>query len=299
MDLKALRYFVAAAEELHFGRAAARVGIAQPPLSIAIRKLEAELDAALFVRSTRRVELTDAGRELLGHARALLAGTVAAQEAVRRAVGVETKTLRVGFAASSALGLLPEIVRAFRREWPQVKLEIVEFEGAAPDVELRAGRIELSILRGPLSVRSLVAETLIRERLVLAIAAAHPLARAKRIDLAQAAHEPFVMFPRAAAPFLFDTIVGACVAAGFSPRIVQEASTWAAVSSLVAANLGITIAPASARYLHPAGLVFRPLVDDRPRVELIAAWPKGELAPAAADFLKRTREVFRRSNRPG
>lgn len=296
MDLKALRYFVAAAEELHFGRAAARVGIAQPPLSIAIRKLETELDAPLFVRSTRRVELTDTGRELLTHARALLAATVAAEEAVRRSAAAETKTLRVGFAASSALGLLPEIVRAYRRQWPQVKLEIVEFEGAAPEVELRAGRIELSILRGPLSVRDLAVETLIRERLLVAMAATHPLARAKRIDLTDAANEPFVMFPRASAPFLFDTIVGACVAAGFSPKIVQEASTWAAVSSLVAAKLGITIAPASARFLRPAGLVFRSLVDERPRAEVVAVWPKGGLAPAAADFLASARNVFRRSN---
>jgi DNA-binding transcriptional LysR family regulator len=295
MELRALRYFVATAEELHFGRAADRLGIAQPALSIAIRKLEGELEISLFDRSTRKVELTDAGKELLRHARSILASVRAAEEAARRAACAQRQTLRVGFSASTALGLLPEIVRSHHRRWPEIKIEIIEFVAAEAEAELEARRFELAILRGPVNAPGSQVETLIRERLLMAMPADHPLAASPRVDLARAADEPFVMFPRHTSPALFDTIVAHCVEAGFSPKIVQEAVTWAAVSSLVAAGIGITIAPASARYLHPPRLVFKPLDRDRGRAELVAAW-SGVLTPAGDDFLATSRDVLRRSS---
>src|SRR4051794_28777194 len=128
MEFRQLRYFVAVAEELHFGRAAARAGIAQPPLSQAIRKLEMELGAPLFVRTSRRVALTEAGRVLLGHARALLAGRDEAKAAVRRAAAGEAGELKIGFGASSAIGLLPDIVRSYRARRPGIILRLVEFD---------------------------------------------------------------------------------------------------------------------------------------------------------------------------
>lgn len=293
MDLKSLRYFAATAEELHFGRAAERLGIAQPPLSIAVRKLESELGVRLFDRSTRRVELTAAGEELLRHARVLAAGVAAAREAVKAAAAESEQVLRIGFNASAALGLLPDLVRAHRERWPRTRLEIVEFTAIEVEAELRAGRFEIAVLRGPLWLGAGHVETLVEERLLLALPSDHRLAGVERVNLAAARAEPFVLFPRSISPVLFDTIVSCCLDAGFSPGIVQEAQSWAAVSALVAAGVGITIAPASARFLHPQGLVFRPLADDRARTPLVAAWPKRGLSPAAADFLATAREVFR------
>jgi DNA-binding transcriptional LysR family regulator len=292
MGPKVLGYFVATAEEQHFGRAAERLGIAQPPLSIAIKKLEGELGVSLFDRSTRRVELTPAGKELLRHARAILASVRTAKEAARRAASGDRQTLKVGFSASTALGLLPEIVRSHHLRWPEVKIEIIEFVAADAESELKAGRFELAILRGPVHAPGMQVETVVRERLLVAMSADHGLAACPRLDLARAAEEPFVMFPRHSSPALFDTIVARCMEAGFSPKIVQEAATWAAVSSLVAAGIGITIAPASARSLHPQRLVFRPLEDDRGFAELVAAW-SNTLTPAGADFLATSRKILR------
>lgn len=284
MEFRQLQLFVAVAEELHFGRAAARVGMAQPPLSQQIRKLEAELGAPLLTRTSRRVALTPAGRCLLDEARALLHRRSDVVGAVRRASLGLTGSLRVGFAASSAFGVLPAIVLRFRGEFPEVKLELDDRETLQVGAALTTGELDLAIVRAPYQHPGVTVERLLRERFVLALPARHPRARQKRVALASLASAPFVLFPRRAAPGLHDLVTSMCLAAGFSPQIVQEASSWPSVIGLVEAGLGLTIAPASAQALRPGGVVFRPLSGAPGLAELALAFAGPQASPAAAHF---------------
>lgn len=173
MEFHQLHLFVAVAEELHFGRAAARVGMAQPPFSQQIRKLEAELGLRLLTRTSRRVALTSAGERLLDDARALLAKRAEVITAARRAAGGEIGALRVGFGASSAFGVMPNIVRRFRAQLPEVTLQLHERESAEIGAALASGELDIAIVRGPYKHEGVTAELLSREPLALALSAAH------------------------------------------------------------------------------------------------------------------------------
>lgn len=291
MEFRDLRYFLAVADELHFGRAAARVGIAQPPLSQAIRKLERALGVALFTRTSRQVALTPAGEDLQLRARALLAGREEAKAAVRRVATGEDGALRIGFGASAAIGILPETVRAYRALYPSVRLEVIEYDGNT-EAELLLHRFDLAIFRGPVRSDRLVVETLAREMLLLVTSSDHP--GGGTLSLADVAGEPFVLFPRHTSPVLHDSIIGACRRAGFSPDIVQQATSWSAVSSLVAAGIGVTVAPASARLLQIPGLVFHEIAGTEGGAELNCAWLEGALRPAAGNFLAAVRATLKR-----
>jgi DNA-binding transcriptional LysR family regulator len=284
MEFRQLQLFIAVAEELHFGRAAVRVGMAQPPLSQQIRRLEAELGVSLLTRTSRRVALTAAGSHLLEGARELLSRRAELKNAVRLVAGGETGILRLGFTPSSAFGILPDIIRRFRAELPGVTLQIDDREGLDTGLALATGDLDLAIVRGPFRHPAARSENLLREPFMLALPALHPLARRERVALSALADQPFVLFPRVSAPGLHDTITSMCVGAGFSPNIVQEAGSWSSVVSLVEAGLGITIAPASARALRPAGVVFRDLEDALGQAELMLAYPCRSLSPAAERF---------------
>lgn len=300
MEFRQLQLFVAVAEELHFGRAAARVGMAQPPFSQQIRKLEAELGVELLTRTSRRVALTSAGSRFLDDARELLARRVDVISTVRRAAQGETGTLRVGFGASSAFGLLPRIVFRFRSRFPQVKLELDDREKLDLGVALSAGELDLAIVRAPFRHDGVTVEPLLREPFMLALPARHPRARQKVVALASLASEPFILFPRHVAPGLHDTITSMCVGAGFSPLVHQEASSWPSVVGMVEAGLGITIAPMSAQALRPRGVVFRALSGASGWAELAVAFQGPRLVPAAAHFRAIAHEtVTREGHAPG
>lgn len=284
MEFRQLQLFVAVAEELHFGRAAARVGMAQPPFSQQIRRLEAELGVELLTRTSRRVALTSAGSRFLDAARELLAKREDVITHVRRAARGETGTLRVGFAASSAFGVLPGIVLRFRARFPGVTLELDDRERLDLGAALNTGELDLAIVRAPFRYEGVTVERLLRERFMLALPARHPRARAKVVALSSLASESFILFPRHEAPGLHDTITGMCVGAGFSPQILQEASSWPSVIGMVEAGLGLTIAPLSAKALRPEGVVFRELSGASGWAELVIALPAQQLSPAAAHF---------------
>jgi DNA-binding transcriptional LysR family regulator len=284
MEFRQLQLFVAVAEELHFGRAAIRVGMAQPPLSQQIRRLEAELGITLLMRTSRRVALTTAGSQVLDGARELLARRAELMSAVRLSAQGETGVLHLGFNPSSAFGILPGIIRRFRAEFPGVTLQIDDRDGLNMGLALATGDLDLCIVRGPFRHPTATCESLLREPFMVALAIAHPLASTARVALSALADEPFILFPRASAPGLHDTITSMCVRAGFSPDILQEAGSWSSVVSLVEAGLGITIAPASACALCPAGVVFRDLQDAMGEAELVLAYPRGPLSPAAERF---------------
>lgn len=289
MEFRQLQLFVAVAEELHFGRAAARVRMAQPPFSQQIRKLEAELGAVLLTRSSRRVALTPAGAQLLEQARGLLAKRAEAVASVRRVAEGEAGLLRVGFGASSAFGVLPDIVQRFRNRHPHVVLRLDDREALDIGAALVHGELDIAIVRAPFQYQGVDVAPLLRERFVLALPEKHALARKKNMVMAALASEPFVLFPRHVAPSLHDTIASICIEAGFSPHIVHEASSWSSVISLVKAGLGITMAPDSARALLPGGVVFKDLPSATQCAELWLAYPRRGLSPAAAHFLAAAR----------
>jgi DNA-binding transcriptional LysR family regulator len=297
MEFRQLQLFVAVAEELHFGRAAARVGMAQPPFSQQIRRLEAELGVELLTRTSRHVALTPAGSHLLEDARALLAKRADIITAVQRAARGETGTLRVGFAASSAFGVLPDILLRFRRKFPDVKVEVDDRETLNVGVALATGELDLAIVRAPFQHEGVSVERLLRERFMLALPSRHPRARRKVVPLSSLSGEPFVLFPRQSAPGLHDTVTSMCLAAGFSPRIVQEANSWPSVIGMVAAGLGLTIAPSSAQALRPRGVVFRALSGAPGHAELVIAFAGPLPSPTAAHFRAMAHETVARSGR--
>lgn len=271
MEFRQLQLFVAVAEELHFGRAAARVRMAQPPFSQQIRKLEDELGVQLLARSSRRVALTPAGSQLLEHARGMLAKRTEVVTSVQRVAEGETGTLRIGFGASSAFGVLPGLIRRFREKYPGIALRMEDRESLDIGHALASGELDVAIVRAPFRYTGVKTESLLRERFMLAMPEGHPMAQRRRIALASFANEPFVLFPRDTAPGLHDTIVSICIEAGFSPTVTHQAGSWPAVISLVKAGLGVTIAPASAQAVLPGGVVFRHLPGVTTQAELLLA----------------------------
>jgi DNA-binding transcriptional LysR family regulator len=259
VELRHLRYFVAVAEELHFGRAAQRVGIAQPPLSQQIQQLERLLGARLFNRSRRRVELTQAGHLLLDDARRILADVARATDRARRAELGEVGTLTVAFAASVMFLELPRIIREFRARFPDVVLSLREMPTAMQLDALTSGEIDVGFVREPPALPGLFLETVMREPLRIALSQSHPLAALRRVPLERLADEPFVLFPAEVGPGLHAQVLAICRTAGFTPRVVQESRELYTTVSLVEAGLGVTIVPASIEKMGWTGVCYRPL----------------------------------------
>lgn len=294
MELRHLRYFVAVAEELHFGRAAARLGIAQPPLSQQIRQLEGELGVVLLARTRRRVELTEAGRVFLEEARGILQRVTQAAGAARRAARGETGSLAIGVVASATYGLLPRVVRAFRERHPDVALTLSVLSTGAQVAALRAGQLQLAIARPPFGDETLVAEPLHEEPVVAALPSGHPLSARRSLPLRALAGEPLVLFPRDRRPGWYDFVLGLCREAGFDPVVGQDAPELATAMALVAAGVGVTLVPASVQDLRRSGVDYRSLAAPSPRTRLVALRRPGEPLPVVTRFLAVFREVLAR-----
>ncbi len=271
IDLRRLQLFVAVAEELHFGRAAGRVGMAQPPFSQQIRRLEAELGVELLVRNSRHAALTAAGGELLESARDILRRRDMLVERVRRTARGEAGTLRLGFAASSAIGILPRIVRRLREVLPDVILELDDRDGMDVAAAIRAGALDVAIVRAPFEANGIEVEPLHSETFVVVLPVGHALSERVQLAPGELAGIPLILFPRAASPGLHDTIIRMCIGAGFSPTIVQEANAWLSVLALVESGLGITVAPRSAASTCPSTVTCVPITgtDDRAILAMI------------------------------
>lgn len=288
-ELRHLRYFVAVAEELHFGRAAERLGIQQPPLTQQIQRLEALVGAPLLVRRPR-VMLTPAGQVLLEHARRLLAQAGRGVDEARRASRGEAGVLSVGFAASTLPTLLASAIRAFRHAAPAVELRLRELPSAALPAALRDGTIDVGVAREPPPAEGIACEVLLHEELVAVLPPGHPLAGGGSIALAQLAREPFVHFHRAVAPGLWDRVASLCRAAGFTPAIVQEAHEWLTIVGLVEAGLGVTLAPASFRRLRWGGVAYRALRPDGGETTIALCRRREDPPPALEAFAALARE---------
>ena len=291
MELRHLRYFVAVAEERHFGRAAERLHIAQPPLSQQIRRLEAEVGAPLLHRTTRSVELAPAGEVLLGRARDILAAVDAATDDARRAARGEFGRLAIGFTGSATYALLPAVAAALRAALPGVALDLRgELLTPAQVAGLLDGTLDLGLLRPPVRERELAVEVVRREPLVAVLSREHPLAAADAIPLEELEHEPFVTYPSHFRSVLHDAVEETCAAHGFRPNVALEVSETATLVSFVAAGLGVSLVPESVRHMTVEGAVYRPLARDTTTVELAVAWRRDDATP----LLERALEVVRR-----
>jgi DNA-binding transcriptional LysR family regulator len=292
VELRHLRYFVAVAEELHFGRAAARLHIAQPPLSQQIRRLEAELGVELFRRNRRRVELTDAGRLLLEQARPLLRDADRIESTLRRAGRGDVGRLRVGFVGSATYEVLPLILRAFRDRHPDVELTLHEQLSSELFEALLAGRADVGLVRPPLVPNAAVELTpLLTERLVAVLPDSHPLAAHEAVEVSDLAGEPFVFFSRQTGASLYEDVVGVCRQAGFTPDVVQEAAETQTVVSLVSAGIGISLLPAAVELFQRPHVVYRPLTGPNVDLELTVARRRDDASPLVARFLEVALEV--------
>jgi DNA-binding transcriptional LysR family regulator len=300
MELRHLRYFVAVAEERHFGRAAARLHIAQPPLSQQIRRLEAEFGEPLLYRTTRSVELSPAGEVLLERAREILASVDIAIEDAHGASRGEYGRLAIGFTGSSTYAMLPALAAALRQELPQVRLDLRgELLTPAQVTRLIDGTLDLGLLRPPVHERDLSTEILHAEPLVAVLPQTHPLAQADAVPLEQLKDEPFVTYPSHFRSVLHNAVEDACAAHGFKPRAAHEVAETATLVSFVAAGLGVSLVPASVRNMTVRGAVYRPLAQDTTQVQLAAAWRTDDQRPVltrALDVIRRTLRAERQAS---
>jgi len=287
VELRHLRYFVAVAEELNFTRAAARLGIGQPPLSQQIRDLETELGILLFHRVPHGAELTEAGREFLPEARGILSGAERAKDVARRAHRGEIGRLALGFTGSAAFNpLVSSTIRNFRRSWPQVLLSLEEQNTFRLLERLVRGDLDAAFIRpaaqDPEGVR---VRRLPDEPMLIALPASHPLAAETALPLTALAAEPFVLFPRGVGLSLYDQIVRSCRNSGFDPVIGQEAPQISSVVNLVAADLGVSIVPQSIAQIALDGVVYRPILGPAPTASLALATPRDSRSTLTRNLL--------------
>ena len=296
IELTHLRYFIALAEELHFGRAAARLHIAQPPLTRQIRLLEERLECLLFERTTRTTRLTPAGADLLDRARTIVAEAEAAMRAVRSLGRGEEGLLRLATAPSLMLGALPHWIRRFRENYPRVELRLSEMGSSAVLGAVRAGTADLGLIRGMDRAREIVTHLEWKEEMAAIVPADFDAGEGMRLGRLRA--EPFVFFPRSIGPSFYDEVMSQCRRAGFTPLVVQEARQWSSIISLVSAGIGVSIGPMGVSELLPNAARFVPLRNFRTSVRLIGR--TGAAHPPALRFvsLAAGREFSGESRRP-
>jgi DNA-binding transcriptional LysR family regulator len=300
-DLRQLRYFVAVAEERHFGRAAARLSMTQPPLSQAIRALEEALGVELFARTKRSVELTAVGADLLPEVRKLLASADGLRPLAQSLARGEAGVLSLAFVSTADYGLLPSLLRDFGARFSRVRLQLSEATSDVQIDELAAGRIDAGLVIPPLPPRYAAQFSYLpvaREPLVIAMsnqAASHAGCGSERgrladwddepVSLHALADAPLVIFPRRLAPGFYDLIMDCYGAAKLTPRIGQEAIQMQTIVSLVSAGMGVALVPQSLRNLRRTGVVYRPLVEVAPVVETGLVWRTAEVSPVLAGFI--------------
>ncbi|HEY1823935.1 MAG TPA: LysR family transcriptional regulator [Trebonia sp.] len=283
MELRRIQYFIAVAEECHFGRAAARLRMAQPPLSQQIKQLEAEMGVALFTRSTRKVELTPAGERFLERARHILASVDDAVEEAGRVAEGMLGTLTIGFTGSATYDLLPSLARVLRAELPGIGLNL-RGEMLTPDqvAALLEGTLDLGFLRPPVRSPGLDVRILRREPLIAVLPEAHPMSSQSKVKLADLRDEPFITYPSHNRSVVYEAVMEACQQSGFAPARVHEVGETSTLVSFVAAGLGVALVPASVRHLQITGARYLPLAGNTREVELALATRADERSPHVA-----------------
>lgn len=290
MELRHFRYFVHVAEELHFGRAAKRLGVSQPPLSQQIQVLEQKIGARLFERTNRRVELTEAGRLFLPEARAVLDQAAHAVAVARRASRGEIGEIAIGMTASAPFtGAVAKVIFTFRQRYPDVRLTMSEMPSPSQIEALTAGTLQAGLIRGaqlPHLPPGITAAEIYSDRLVLALREDHPLARSgAAITIDQLADEPFVIHVRGMGAGFHEQFLALCHRAGFEPKITQEVYELSTLLGFIAAGLGITAVVGALKALQVEHVVYRPL--DAPDVvtKMWLVHNEKETSPSCAAFI--------------
>ena len=290
MELRHLRYFVAVAEELHFGRAAARLAISQPPLSMQIRDLEREMGIALFDRTSRRVSLTSAGHAFLQEVRHVLEATDHAVRIATRAAEGTTGSVAVGFLGAAGVSIVPDALVALRARGPALSIRVREYTSGPSLIDALSHKmIDLALLRPPLDIAGIETELIATEPFVVVLPRGHRLGRRRAIELAEILDEPFVLWDRTSSPQVFDPIFAASGGVGEPKNVVVEAVGIPSIVGMVAAGLGLSLLPASAVHRLASDVMVRPLRPPAPTIGQIVAWREHDLAPAARHLLDELR----------
>lgn len=290
MELRQLRYFVAVAEELHFGRAAARLNMAQPPLSQQIKKLEADIGVRLFERNRVSVKLTSAGSAFLAEVRTSFQAIDHAVQVARQAARGELGLLTVGLISSVMDGNGPTLVDNFRKEQPGIVVQFHQVMAADIIPALRSRRIDVALTRTFDQQQDIEQEVIGREKLIVVLPAKHPLATHKRIAPSDLRDESFVLFERARESHLYDAIYEACTSSGFKPNVAMTSNVSIhALTAIVATGAGISIVPESTKVVKRSGVTYRPLSPYDKDLEVVVAHRRGEnntLVRAFVDLLR-------------
>lgn len=294
MNLRRLRYFLAVADELHFGRAAARLGIAQPPLSRQIKALEDQLEASLFDRSRSQISLTTAGEILQEKARDILDRVGAAEEATRRAGAGAIGSLSIGFVSSATYSLLPDVVHAFRAANADVELTLVPMNNAGQRDGLIQRRLDIGIARPRIHDEELRHEMIWKEKLVVALPATDPLTAKDELTIADLADRDFVLYPDKPRPSFADHVVAICRTGGIEPRIAQLVYDYQTAAGLVSVGVGVSLVPESTATGERKGLACRPLVGAKAETQLSVNWRIDNRSPLVQRFVETARTVSRR-----
>lgn len=287
---------MAVAEELHFGQAAKRLQMTQQPLSKQIRDLEAELGVELFHRTKRHVQLTEAGQVFLEEVREILLRVEQGLHAAQRASRGEIGRLNIGFEGSFSYDIVPFSVRTYQQQFPDVELILQEMPTGKQKKALVDNQVEVGFIVQTLDDENLVVETLMHERLILALPKTHSFLRQPEVLLQELAEESFIMGLSGSGCGLHKQIIKTCHQAGFDPRVVQETNEIQMMLGFVAAGIGISLLPASVKFFQRPGVVYRELGKPTPEIELAMAWHRDNHSPVLQSFLKTVRGFIRRDS---
>ena len=288
LDLPHLRHFVVVADSLHFSQAAKSLGIAQPALSQSIRRLEQTIGIKLLERTRRQVSLTPAGKVLLNEAREVLARAELALSLTRRAAAEELDTLRIGFAPWALMRALPRAVRNFQSRWPGVSVQLDELTTRRQLQGLREGSLDLGVINGHgVNVDDLETRVVETSRIVAAVPTAWPIARRKKVKMADLARLPFILFPHNWSPAFYATVMTACRKAGFSPNVTQKARQTHIMLNMIASELGVTLLNDTARHVRMEGVTLLPISDfpEDHVVQSSLAWVPRGMNPVLRAFI--------------
>ncbi len=285
MELRHIRYFVAVAEELHFGRAASRLNMAQPPLSQQIRQLEEELGFPLLFRSKQRVELSEAGKVFLEECRSILERMDRAVGAAEQAHNGATGRLNIGFVGSTTYHIA-SFLHHYRLQFPTVHLALHQMKTANQIEALREGRLHLAIVRTPVQSPFLISKVVLREKFIAAIPKAHALTKREKIRVQDLADENFIVPSRSSGSIYHDAVIHLCYKAGYKPRISLEAPEILTIVAFVSEGMGVAFVPASFQNQTNEGVVYKELDEIDAALEMSFVWRKEEKSPALQQFLE-------------
>ena len=298
MELRQLKYFLVLAEELHFSRAAQRLAISQPPLSVAIRQLEEELGAQLFERTSKEVRLTAAGKHLRGQAQEIMEQALRVKQDMRAIAEGMQGSLRLGFVGSAIYRGLPEALEGFRARHPRVRIDMLELNSAEQIAALQQERLDLGLLHATRPAPGLQSQTLVSEPFMACLPAGHALAGLRTLKVRQLAGERMVLFSRQVSPDYHQQIWQICQSEGFTPELHHEVRHWLSVLSMVSLRQGVSLVPSCLQRVGFPGLAFVPIQGRHPQSQMQAMWHPGHVQPLVQSLLADLRDSVGRLQQP-